>query len=80
MFRPTVRWQWREEVGALNPEGEENMFALAIVRYRRPLEEVTKAVEEHRAYLRELKKQGNTDRRRADGPVDGRRFAVARSR
>jgi uncharacterized protein YciI len=34
------------------------MFALAIVRYRRPLEEVRKTTEEHRAYLRELKKQG----------------------
>ena len=34
------------------------MFALAIVRYRRPLEEVTLTTEEHRAYLRELKKQG----------------------
>lgn len=34
------------------------MYALAIIRYRRPFEEVTKAVEAHRAYLRELKKQG----------------------
>ncbi len=34
------------------------MFALAIVRYRRPQEEVIKSLEEHRAYLRELKQQG----------------------
>ena len=34
------------------------MFALAIVRYRRPLEEVNLTTEEHRAYLRELKQQG----------------------
>jgi len=34
------------------------MFALAIIRYRRPLEDVIPATEEHRAYLRELKKQG----------------------
>lgn len=39
-------------------EGKESMYALAIVRYRFPLEEVLKVVEEHRAYLRELKQQG----------------------
>lgn len=43
------------------------MFALAIVRYRRPLEEVTKTTEEHRAYLRESKKQGILI---AAGPMD----------
>ncbi len=30
------------------------MYALAILRYRRPLEQVMSVVEEHRAYLREL--------------------------
>ena len=34
------------------------MYALAILRYRRPLEEVLPVVDEHRAYLRELKAQG----------------------
>lgn len=34
------------------------MYALAIVRYRKPLEEVLKVTEEHRAYLRELKAKG----------------------
>jgi uncharacterized protein YciI len=43
------------------------MYALAILRYRRPLEEVMGTVEEHRAYLRELKRQGVL---LASGPFD----------
>lgn len=34
------------------------MYALAIIRYRRPLEEVVAVTDAHRAYLRELKQQG----------------------
>jgi uncharacterized protein YciI len=34
------------------------MYALAIIRYRRPLEEILPHVDDHRAYLRELKAQG----------------------
>ena len=34
------------------------MYALAILRYRRPLEEVLVATEAHRAYLRELRDRG----------------------
>lgn len=34
------------------------MYALAIIRYRRPLEEVLPHVEAHRAYLRELQSKG----------------------
>ncbi|MGC4000525.1 MAG: YciI family protein [Anaeromyxobacter sp.] len=34
------------------------MYALAIIRYRKPLEEVLKVVDAHRAYLRELKARG----------------------
>ena len=34
------------------------MYALAILRYRRPLEEVLVATEEHRSYLRALRDQG----------------------
>ena len=34
------------------------MYALAIIRYRRPLEEVINVTDAHRAYLRELKQQG----------------------
>ncbi len=34
------------------------MYALALIRYRRPLEEVLPHVEAHRAYLRELQAQG----------------------
>ncbi len=45
------------------------MYAIAIIRYRRPLEEVLKLVEEHRAYLRELKAKGTL---LASGPLDPR--------
>lgn len=34
------------------------MYALAILRYRKPLEDVLKHVEAHRAYLRQLKARG----------------------
>ena len=34
------------------------MYALILVRYRVPMEEVAKVTEEHRAYLRELKADG----------------------
>ena len=34
------------------------MYALILVRYRLPLEEVAKVTDEHRAYLRELKAKG----------------------
>lgn len=34
------------------------MYALAIIRYRKPLEDVLKHVDAHRAYLRELKAKG----------------------
>lgn len=45
------------------------MYALAIIRYRRPFEEVAPHVEEHRAYLKELKAQGLL---LASGPFDPR--------
>lgn len=31
------------------------MYAIAFIRYRRPMEEVVQHTEEHRAYLRDLK-------------------------
>ncbi|HEU5170000.1 MAG TPA: YciI family protein [Gemmatimonadales bacterium] len=34
------------------------MYAIAILRYRRPLEEILTVVDVHRAYLRTLKEQG----------------------
>ncbi len=34
------------------------MYVLAIVRYRRPIEEVLKVVDAHRAYLGTLKEKG----------------------
>jgi uncharacterized protein YciI len=45
------------------------MYAIAIVRYRRPLDEVIVHQEPHRAYLRELKARG---RLLAAGPQDPR--------
>ncbi len=45
------------------------MYAVALVRYRRPIEEVLKLPEVHRAYVRELKKQGWL---LASGPLDPR--------
>ena len=45
------------------------MYAIAILRYRRPLEEVLTVIEEHRAYLRGLRTQGVL---LASGPMDPR--------
>jgi uncharacterized protein YciI len=45
------------------------MYALALVRYRRPLEEVMAHIEPHRAYLRDLKQRGIL---LASGPLDPR--------
>lgn len=45
------------------------MYALVLIRYRLPLEEVVKVTDEHRAYLRELKAKGIL---LASGPMDPR--------
>ncbi len=45
------------------------MYAIAILRYRKPIEEVLKVVEEHRAYLRELAARGTL---LASGPLEPR--------
>jgi len=45
------------------------MYALAILRYRRPLDEVLTVVDEHRAYLRTLQERGIL---LASGPFDPR--------
>lgn len=45
------------------------MYALAILRYRRSLEEVLTVVDEHRAYLRTLQERGVLI---ASGPFDPR--------
>ena len=45
------------------------MYAIAIVRYRKPLEDVLKVVDEHRAYLKELKSRGVL---LVSGPLDPR--------
>ncbi|MEO6445618.1 MAG: YciI family protein [Gemmatimonadaceae bacterium] len=44
-------------------------YALALIRYRRPLEEVIANTDDHRAYLRELKARGVLI---ASGPFDPR--------
>jgi uncharacterized protein YciI len=45
------------------------MYAVVIVRYRQPVEEVVKIQESHRAYLRQLKAAGTL---LAAGPQDPR--------
>lgn len=45
------------------------MYAIAILRYRRPLDEVLAVLDAHRAYLRELQQQGLL---LASGPFDPR--------
>ncbi len=45
------------------------MYALAILRYRKPLDEVLTVIDEHRAYLKGLKDQGLL---LASGPLDPR--------
>lgn len=45
------------------------MYALALIRYRRPLEEVLPVLDQHRAYLRSLKDAGILI---ASGPMDPR--------
>lgn len=45
------------------------MYALMIVRYRRPLAEIEAATDAHRAYLRSLKERGVL---LASGPLDPR--------
>lgn len=49
------------------------MYAIAIIRYRLPLEDVLPHVDEHRAYLRELKAAGTLI---ASGPVEPRHGGV----
>jgi uncharacterized protein YciI len=45
------------------------MYAIAVIRYRKPFEEVEKVVDEHRAYLRDLKAKGTL---LASGPLEPR--------
>ncbi len=44
-------------------------YAIAIIRYRRPLEEVVANTDDHRAYLRSLQEKGTL---LASGPFDPR--------
>ena len=45
------------------------MYAIALLRYRRPLDEVLAVLDEHRAYLRDLQGRGIL---LASGPLDPR--------
>lgn len=45
------------------------MYAIALVRYRRPIEDVAAVTDVHRAYLRQLKAEGKLV---ASGPMDPR--------
>ena len=45
------------------------MYAIALIRYRRPFPDIEPHVDEHRAYLRELKAAGIL---LASGPMDPR--------
>jgi uncharacterized protein YciI len=45
------------------------MYAIALIRYRRPLEEVLQVLDRHRAYLQGLKQSGTLI---ASGPLDPR--------
>jgi uncharacterized protein YciI len=49
------------------------MYAIAIIRYRRSLEEVLRALDEHRAYLRGLRERGIL---LASGPFEPRSGAA----
>jgi uncharacterized protein YciI len=46
---------------------EPEMYAIALIRYRRPLDEVQTALDAHRAYLRSLQEKGLLI---AAGPLD----------
>lgn len=46
------------------------MYAIALIRYRQPLEEVMAVTERHRAYLRQLKDDGLLIASEADGSAD----------
>ena len=45
------------------------MYAIALIRYRRPFEEIAPVVDEHRAYLRSLQADGLL---LVSGPLDPR--------
>jgi len=45
------------------------MYVIAVIRYRKPLEEVLKVIDDHRAYLRGLKAAGKLV---ASGPFEPR--------
>lgn len=45
------------------------MYAIALIRYRRPLEEVVEVTDQHRSYLKDLKDEGIL---LASGPMDPR--------
>ena len=67
---PYLAWRQGRAGGDISPDSDPaRMYALAIIRYRRPLDEVLTVVDEHRAYLRTLQEAGVL---LASGPFDPR--------
>jgi uncharacterized protein YciI len=50
------------------------MYVLAVIRYRKPMEEVQKVIDDHRAWLRGLKEKGVLV---ASGPLEPRNGGAA---
>ena len=69
-LKPALSERWRHSVAPARAEGYPvPMYALALIRYRRPIEEVVVHQEAHRAFQRKLKEEG---RLLAAGPHDPR--------
>ena len=66
---PGPPWRGGRARGDISRLPPARMYALAIIRYRRPLDEVLTVVDEHRAYLRTLQESGLL---LASGPFDPR--------
>jgi uncharacterized protein YciI len=67
---PALSERWRHSVAPARVEGYPvPLYALALIRYRRPIEEVVVHQEAHRAFQRQLKEEGKL---LAAGPHDPR--------
>jgi uncharacterized protein YciI len=69
-LKPALSERWRDSVAPARVEGYPvPMYALALIRYRRPIEEVVVHQEGHRAFQRKLQEEGKL---LAAGPHDPR--------
>ena len=60
-LKPALSERWRNTWRRREPKGILiRMYALALIRYRRPIEEVVVHQEGHRAFQRKLKEDGYT--------------------